>query len=107
MAVENIFDVHYNIDTAGNFNDVLSALAMKEGPFNRTKVENYATDFTEALLRHPTFLDPIAGGTTKVLIDDIFLSGLQPAGFRAKVKQFGTKEVDASCISISKVLPKY
>ena len=107
MVVENIFDLHYDVDIAGNYNVVLSALAMKEGPFNRTKVENYATDFTEALLIHPTFSDPFAGGTTEELINVIFIAGLQPMGFRQRVSQFGSKEVDTTYEAIRKVLPRY
>ena len=106
-VVENIFDLHYDVDTAGNFNAVLSALAMKESPFNRTKLENYATDFTEALLLNPTFLDPFSGGTTEELINLIFISGLQPVGFRTRVSQFGTKEIDMTYEAIRKSLPRY
>ena len=58
LVVENIFDLNCDVDAAGNYTSVLSALTMKESPFNRTKIENYATDFTEALLLNPTFLDP-------------------------------------------------
>ena len=102
-----IFDLHYDVDTAGDFNTVLSTLAMKQGPFSRTKVKNYSTDFIEALLLNPNYIDPFAGGTTEELINIIFISGLQPLGFRKRVSQFGTKDVDSSYDAIQKVLPRY
>ena len=92
----NTFHLHYDVDSAGDFNAVVSALAMKEGPFSRTKVKNYTTDVTEALLLNPNYLNPFAGGTAEDLTNVIFISGLQPIGFRKSVSQFGTKDVDTS-----------
>ena len=68
MVVENILDAHYNVDVGGNYNAVISLLAMKEGPFNEAKDENYAIDFTKALLLDSIFINPFSGGTTEELI---------------------------------------
>ena len=103
----NFFDVHYDVDVAGNYSSVLSALTMKEILFNRTNIENYATEFTEALILHPTFLDPFAGGTTEEKINIIFMNGLQPEGFRNRTIQFGSKAVDTTYEAIRQILPKY
>ena len=106
--VENIFDVHFHVDKASDYESVLLALAMKEGGgFNRTKIENYTTDFLEALLLNPTYRDPFHGGTTDELLNEIFIAGLQPVGFRKRISKFGTKDIDSTYDAVQDVLPKY
>ena len=86
---------------------IIMSIQLKGRSFRQDEGRFFKADFIEALLLHPNYIDPFAGGTTEELINIIFISGLQPLGFRKRVSQFGTKDVDSSYDAIQKVLPRY
>ena len=61
----NIFDSHFDIQTADYYNKVLPALKTKESIFNRTLIEIYSSEFLDTRKKNPSLTDPENSGTTE------------------------------------------
>ena len=104
----NLLDNHFAVGTASNYLETLKELFMKPGiGFNRELVDNYAFTFLAALIDHPTFEDPLRGGTSVKAINKLFLSGLQPEHFRLQIEKFDTENSRDTFNAITNALPKY
>ena len=80
---------------------------MKPKEFFCSDVENYVTNFSNALIQNPNFENPTRGGAHKKAINVMFLQGLQPEHFRQQIEKFCTESVDESCDAIDIVLSTY
>ena len=107
LIFTEVFDTHFEIESSSDYGEVLSALKMKEGNFNRTLVKIYCSDFLDALEMNPNFSDPDRGGTTMKLINVMFVSGLKSDLFRQNIERHGTEDTSSTFKAITKLFPQF
>ena len=70
---------------------------------NVSNIQLYVQNFINLIDDNPTYSCPRDGGATAEMLNDLFIDGFKPAGFRSLVKDLGTKDINTTMGSLNQL----
>ena len=92
-------NIHFNATDNNDYKDKIRKLYMSSKNNEETNVSNvqlYVQTFINMIDDNPTYASAIDGGATPKVLNDLFIDGFKPPGFRLLVKDFGTTCITAT-----------
>ena len=99
---------YYRLEKGSGYLTVLSNLSMvKTTKFSRDAIEKYASVFMRTIKRNPNFSDPKKGGAHPEVINEIFISGIQPPDFVLAMERHRTKTAKDTQQALASAIPLF
>ena len=69
-------------------------------------IQSYVQNFINLIDDYPTYASAVDGGATPKNLNDLFIDGFEPSGFRLLVKDIGTTDMapTIACMFILKLV---
>jgi hypothetical protein len=97
--LQSKLDTHFDIADNNDYKEKIKKLYMSSKTNEETNVSNvqlYVQQFINMIADNPTYASAIDGGATPKVLNDLFIDGFKPPGFRLLVKDLGTTDMTAT-----------